>query len=126
MILFYPLVKDGKELLNDKKGFVLIEALVTITIILTTVSIIIPSSIIVKKERQVLIDQQRIVTKLHDLIQPYIWDSKLLDKDSFSIKVKDRLVTIDISSEQKLIKGCAQWENVKQKTETFCLYGFKK
>lgn len=126
MILFYPLAKDGNELLKNKQGFIFLEALVTLTIILTTASIIIPTSILLKKERQLLIDQQIISTKLHDFIQPYIWESKPINSDLFIFEVNHRRVNIFVTIEEELIKGCAHWENVKHKNEVFCLYGPKK
>lgn len=113
-------------MLKDNCGFIFIETLITFSIVLVTISIILPATVFIKSERQKLNDRQIIVTKLHDLMQPYIHDHEQTIPDSFTQLINEKHVHFEVAAEQMLIKGCANWENVKKERETFCLYAYEK
>lgn len=98
----------------------------TFSIVLLTVSIILPATVSIKSERQNLNDRLMIVTKLHDLMQPYIHDSKQPIPDSFMKQINKKQVHFEVMTEQTFIKGCANWKNVKNRKETYCLYAYEK
>ncbi|MBO1005850.1 prepilin-type N-terminal cleavage/methylation domain-containing protein [Pseudogracilibacillus auburnensis] len=107
--------------MKNNKAFTFIETLVAMSILMMLVVTIIPIHTLMKQERKVLRDRRLIVSKLHDELQHMVWSNEELQH--VSITINQRHVNIEFQLENELIKGCATWENVKQKEETFCLFG---
>jgi len=111
-------------LLTNKSGFIFLETLIAFTIVLISVSLILPTTVFIATERQKLSDRQMIITKLHDIIQPYIYQEQLNDPKTLTEHINGKAVQLTMSLEGKYIKGCAKWTDVKKKPQTFCLYAF--
>src|SRR5690625_3750715 len=103
-----------------------VEVLITFSIVLMTVSIILPVTIFIKGERQIQADRLAVANKLQDHLQHYIYESKQSLPYSFTQLINDKQVKFDLRLEQTLVKGCATWENAKYKQENFCLYAIQK
>ncbi len=88
------------------------------------VATILPIHSLVQMEQKVLQDKRKILFILHDNLQDYIVDD--LDQLKENKVVNNRSVLFIFAQEDKLMKGCAIWENAKQKEETVCLYGIKE
>lgn len=110
--------------MKNNNGFTLIEVLVATSIILMLVATIVPVSTLVQVEKKILFDRRIILLALHDDLQETIWgDRKIENKQQ---NINHHIVEIYYSVDNKLIKGCASWENEKKKEETVCLYGYRE
>ena len=107
--------------MQGNKGFTLIEVLVALSILISTVSVIIPITSLLYKEKQILSDRRAIAFHLHDEMQPFLWEG--LPPSVYNDRLQNKEVTFQFTTENEFIKGCASWENVKNTEETFCLYG---
>lgn len=110
--------------LKNIKGFTLIESLVAMSIVMMLVVTIVPIDILIKQERKTLQDKRAIVLTLHDYLQQMTWENDMLYDEQQIIN--GVTVYFDYSLENQLIKGCASWDNVKQRKEKYCLYGYKQ
>lgn len=111
-------------MLTNKSGFIFLETLIAFTIVLISASLILPTTLFIATERQKLSDRQIIITKLHDIMQPYIYQESLNNDKKFTEHINGESVLLTMSLEGKYIKGCAEWSDVKEKLQTFCLYAF--
>ncbi|WP_029271023.1 prepilin-type N-terminal cleavage/methylation domain-containing protein [Virgibacillus alimentarius] len=109
--------------MNNNKGFTLIEVLVASSIIFTIVSTTVPITSLLLKEREILSDRRIITSRLHDELQPFLWEKKKTLPSTFIKTISETPVKFHFSYKEKLIKGCAEWENVKERNEKICIYG---
>lgn len=124
MRLFFLLVKGGTILLNNR-GFTLLEVLVASSIVLMLITTILPISSLLEQERVVLSERRALASKLHDALQPFLWNDQHLPFN-YSDKINEVDVTFYFVYEGDDVKGCVNWENARDKIETICLYGFRK
>lgn len=115
--------KEGATLLNNK-GFSLIESLVAVTLLMVMISTLIPITNTLIHEREVLHQKRLIGNQLHDELQPHLWDGQNRIPIKYSKKFNATTLNYKFSTENKLLKGCVTWENVKNKTNQICLYGY--
>lgn len=106
-------------------GFTLIEVLVAMSIIFVLVATIIPIDIVLKQGRKTLQDKREITLHLHDTLLHYISTSELINV-STTETINGTFVTIHFTEENEYIKGCATWENARDKHEQICLYGLRQ
>ncbi|WP_165769131.1 type II secretion system protein [Virgibacillus profundi] len=104
-------------------GFTLIEVLVATSILMVAVSVIVPIIVLLNEEQQILSDRRVLAYRLHDELQPYIWEENLSSPSLFHETIQNKNATFHFTKENDYIKGCVTWENVKKKDESFCLYG---
>jgi len=117
------LAKGGIELLNSR-GFTLLEVLIASSIILMLISIIVPITSLLEQERTVLKERRAFSARLHDELQPFLWNDLELPISYSSVNnLVD--ITFRFTHESEYIKGCVSWENAREKNETICLYGFR-
>ncbi|AIF45393.1 type II secretion system protein [Virgibacillus sp. SK37] len=108
--------------MKRNSGFTLLEVIISASILMTVVATMFPLLHIMTTEKMVLSDRRTIVDRLHDEIQPFLLVSKEAPYESIK-NINKRTVTFTFSLDQKYIKGCVVWENVKKKKEKHCLYG---
>ncbi|WP_165767881.1 type II secretion system protein [Virgibacillus indicus] len=109
--------------MQNNKGFTLIEVLIALSVLLSAVSVIIPTITLLHQEKHVLSDRRAIAFHLHDEMQPFLWEGTNSSSALFYEKIQNKQVTFQFLTENEYIKGCASWKNVKEIKETYCLYG---
>lgn len=112
-------------MLLKNKGFTLIEVLVAFSLIMLLITTFIPISTLLQQHTVILSDRRLISSKLHDELIVILADQEKNYPQSFVKHVSGRHVTFVFSAEKELIKGCGEWENVKNIKEKICLYGYK-
>lgn len=121
-MLFFPLERVVL-MLSKNRGFTLIEVLVAFSLVMLLVTTFIPISSIIQQHTTILSDRRIISSKLHDELLKQLWEEKSLMSESFTENVNKKKVEFYFTIENELIKGCATWDNAKNKNEKFCLYG---
>ncbi|WP_190279504.1 type II secretion system protein [Ornithinibacillus gellani] len=107
--------------MRKANGFTLIEVLFATGIICILATTFIPILSLVAQERVVLSDRRFIVNQLQDDLQIYMWENDTYPS-IYEKNVRQRVVNYIFQMEHALVKGCANWINVKQREEVFCLY----
>lgn len=113
-------------ILMNKNGFFWIETLVSLSIVMIVVSVIIPLHATIKQEKRVLHDRTIISLYLFDELQNTLFIQSDKSERTQSKNISNRHVTITFNRENELIKGCVNWENVKGRSESLCLYGISE
>lgn len=111
------------RMLLNNKGFTLIEVLVSFSLIMLLATTFLPISSIIQQHTTILSDKRIVSSKLHDELLDQLWGKQNLSSQSYTKIVNKKLVSFDFIIENELTKGCAIWENAKNKNEKFCLYG---
>jgi len=120
---FFLSVKGG-IILSNNNGFTLLEVLIAMSIIFMLMTTIIPITSLLERERTVLSERRMFSSKLHDELQPFLWNDLQLPS-SHSDVINLINVTFSFTYEGQYIKGCVNWENARKKSETICLYGLR-
>lgn len=105
-------------------GFTLIEVLIATSLLMFIISTFVPIFSLLNNERIILSDRRTITSQLHDELQAFLWDDPNVIPVHFTKNSKHKKISFDFTKEKNLIKGCANWENVKKSKETICLYGY--
>ncbi|WP_138415809.1 hypothetical protein [Aquibacillus sediminis] len=111
---------------KSEEGFLMVEVLASFMIVTTITLTLIPIVYQLRLEEQILAEQREIVYRLHDELQPLLFES--VNKSfpiNFVKNIDGNPVSFSFSLENKLIKGCADWTDAKQNSKTFCLYGYE-
>lgn len=74
-------------------------------------------------EQHILSERRSIAIQLHENLQQYIWSDDYEMPAETNQKFSDRDVHFLFVKENQFIKGCANWENAKERNETICFYG---
>ncbi|ASK63204.1 hypothetical protein CFK37_14130 [Virgibacillus phasianinus] len=108
--------------MKNSKGFTLIEVLAAFSITTMLIITVLPLSIQIKTEQQLLADRLAIVTMLYDELQRHIWyeDTNL----SLYKPYKKEQLAFTFNPTNDYLQGCVEWINVKKKKEKSCLYGY--
>lgn len=123
--LYFRLEKgDFTSMKNN--GFIWIESLVSLSVIMLLATIIFPVYSSVKKEKRILHDRTVISLFLYDELQRELYYMKLQENRTETITISDCQVTLTFKNEDEYVKGCVTWINVKGRTENFCLYGISQ
>jgi len=109
---------------KKSEGFTLIEVLVAMSILMMLVATIIPIDLLIKQERKILQTRRVISMKLHDELQKIVWNGGELEMKE--IKIGNRLVKFQFEKNHRLVKGCANWKNDRERQENICLYGYQE
>lgn len=115
MSSYFHLEREG-VMLSNNKGFMLVEVLISFSLLMTIIITIIPLTVLIEKERKVLNERRYHASLLHDELQQYIGSTSATSKSINGM-------TITFTKEGNLIRGCILWENVKKNTDEICLYG---
>ncbi|SFA71187.1 hypothetical protein SAMN04488072_101174 [Lentibacillus halodurans] len=109
--------------MRNSKGFSLIESLVAASLLMMIITTLIPATNLLLNERESL-KQKRIMTnELHSELQPFIWEEENNLPQRWFKMVNGSEAEFRFTSEDNLLKGCVIWNNAKNKTDQFCLYG---
>jgi len=100
----------------------MIEALFAISIIFMLVMTVIPIVSLINTETTLKRDRLELTNTLHDALQPYLWINHPVP-DTYQKDIGLKSVTFSFIREGNMIKGCVEWNNVKQTEESICLYG---
>src|SRR5690625_2586591 len=113
-------------ILKKSNGFIWIETLVSLSIVMLLATTIIPIYTTLQQEKRILHDRSLISLYLYDELQREILEEHHDEIRMEQVNISDRIVTIQFTLENEYIKGCVSWENVKERTENLCLYGIPK
>lgn len=126
IILFLDSVKEDVELKrNNANGFTLIEVLIASGIIMMLVSTFLPISSLLQREKSILSDRRKITSNLHDELVTFLY-SKEGVTSTFTKTIQNKSVVYQFTFDDKRVKGCVNWINVKKNPEFFCLYGYQE
>ncbi|MFA1821547.1 type II secretion system protein [Virgibacillus oceani] len=112
--------------MKKNEGFTLIEVLIATTILMTVVTTAVPIISMVQSERQVLSERRTISLKVHDELQQFLWLEDITLPTAYSETIHEKAVQFTFKKENEYVKGCAEWQNAKRRSESFCLYGVSK
>ncbi len=87
---------------------------------------LIPIASLLNTELEILSQRRLLANHLHDELQLYLWNNKATIPSTYSEMIDKKKVLFHFTNENNLIKGCAEWQNVKQSTEKYCLYGYQQ
>ncbi|HLR08247.1 MAG TPA: prepilin-type N-terminal cleavage/methylation domain-containing protein [Bacillota bacterium] len=109
--------------MRKNKGFSLIEVMTSFSIVLMLILTLLPIVSLLNKERDVLNKRSLISIRLHDTLQDYI-RLEHVTPDTRQTTVDGTDVHYTFTDEGEYVKGCAEWNNIKNETEEVCLYGY--
>lgn len=104
------------------KGFIWIETLVSLNIILIVMTTIVPIYTTVQKEKSVIEERSLTSLQLFNELQIVLNDPHISEQ-SFTKQIAKRVVNFNFTTDKDYVKGCATWKNAKGKNEERCLYG---
>lgn len=119
-MLYFLLGKEGLQLF-DNKGFMFVEIIASITLMLTFIMVFVPLSTLLIQEKKTLAERRQISSFLHDELQKYIWNGKEIPS-SYATSVQSLPVRLQFSFEGEYLKGCASWQNARNREEELCFY----
>jgi len=111
--------------LKKSKGFSVIEVLVAFSIVMMLVFTILPIVTLIRQEETILSDRRYISNRLHDKFQSIIWGTSSFDPIHEEV-IRSNRVEFTFENHHLTIKGCAHWENIKERDEKVCLHGVKE
>lgn len=89
----------------------------------TIIILLLPLFSLLIKEQLVLQERRTIAYILHDKLQSNLWNDLQNEKSTFLLENSQTEVTFDFETEQRILKGCAQWVNINHRQEEYCLHG---
>lgn len=110
-------------MLVKSNGFTMIEVFIAASIFFSTVLIFIPIINNIEGEKIVLRDRRVITNALQEKFQYYIWESEYQLPEETTETINGKVIRFIFEEANEYIKGCVYWENAKQRSEEFCLYG---
>lgn len=111
-------------MLLNNRGFTLVEVIVASSMLVMIMMTILPISSLIEREKAVLSERRILSSKLHDELQPFLWNDQPLPA-RYSSKFNLIDVYFRFTFDGDYVKGCASWENARGKSETICLYGYR-
>jgi Tfp pilus assembly protein PilV len=124
--MYFLLGKDVVILTNNK-GFSVIEALVSLGILVTITTTFLPLSSLVSYEKEALSQKRKIVLLLHDELQTTLLEDTypiVQDIELENVTATFRFLSLD--SDSRIIKACASWNSIRNRDEEICIYGKKE
>lgn len=109
--------------MTNRNGFTFIEVLIASSIFFSFLTVTVPIVTLITKEQALLQDRQKIAVKLHEELQFFLWEDHSDLPVSDFVTIHTKRVNLVFTKSNFLIKGCATWENARQKEESICLYG---
>lgn len=100
----------------------MIETLIATSIILMLIITMIPIISLMNTEKKLRLERLEFMNSLHDALQPYLWMEQPIPH-TYQKNIDLKPVTFSFVREGNMIKGCVEWNNVKQTEERVCLYG---
>ncbi|WP_404453418.1 type II secretion system protein [Oceanobacillus kapialis] len=109
--------------MRNNKGFTLVEVLTAITILTTVVITIMPLFQLLATESKILKERRDVNQQIFENLQPFLWAKDHPLPYHYQETVQTLNISYRFTREDELIKGCADWRNFRNETETICLYG---
>lgn len=106
-------------------GFSFIESLVAFSVVVVLVFTTLPIISLLRQEETILSDRRYISNRLHDELQTFLWRSGSLPSPTAET-IRSNRVTFTFTKENGYIKGCSEWNNIKDRAEKVCLYGVEE
>lgn len=106
----------------NSNGFIWVETLVSLNIVLIVMTIILPIYTTIQKEKLIIKERSLTTLQLFNELQFALHDAAEMER-SFTKQIDKRQVSFHFSIEDEYVKGCATWKNAKEKNEKLCLYG---
>lgn len=111
--------------LKNNKGFIWIETLISLSIVILLATTIIPIYMTVQQEKRVLHDRTVISFYLYNELNRVLFEENN-DEWTETVNIANRTVELTFEEEMEYVKGCVSWQNVKSRTENLCLYGISQ
>ena len=111
-------------MLLNSKGFTLVEVILASSMIMVIIMTIVPMGSLLEREKAVLSERRILSLKLHDELQPFLWNDQPLPA-RYSSKFNFIDVHFHFTFDGDYVKGCVSWKNARGKSETICLYVYK-
>lgn len=121
--LYFYLERD-KHMLKNYNGFSMLEILCSFSIILTSITVIIPIIMKTYEERAVIDYKREALLLSHNEKESYLYDSSY-QAETKTVKISSRTYQISIQGEGELTKICVQWEVPWDKKGKICNYAKK-
>lgn len=90
---------------------------------LSAVTIFIPIFNQLQIEKNILNERRTFAYYLHEELQQYIWSEDHTFPAAYTSQYTGKSIHFQFIKTDDFIKGCVEWQNAKQKKESFCLYG---
>lgn len=113
-------------MLLKNNGFTLVEVIVASSILMVVITTIMPIISLITEHQRLLSDRRTFSYQLHDELQPYVHQQDTSLPSNYSKTIHNKKVAFQFRKENELIKGCAEWKNVKNNNEIICLYGYRE
>ncbi|MBP1969743.1 prepilin-type N-terminal cleavage/methylation domain-containing protein [Virgibacillus natechei] len=107
-------------------GFTLVEVLVASSILMVVITTLVPIISLINEHQALLSERRTFSYLLHDELQPFVHQHETTIPTSYSKQVHHKTLAFQFSKENELVKGCVQWQNVKNTNEVICLYGYQE
>lgn len=111
--------------LKNNKGFIWIETLISLSIVILLATTIIPIYMTVQQEKRVLHDRTVISFYLYNELNRVLFEENN-DEWTETVNIANRTVELTFEEEMEYVKGCVSWQNVKRRMENLCLYGISQ
>jgi|SRR5699024_10888371 len=113
-------------MLRNNKGFIWIETLVSLHVVILITATIIPIYSTIEKERAVFDERSVISLHLFNELQTILQNKSSHKSTSFTKNIKQKEISFVFVREGEYSKGCAEWLNAKKIKEKRCLYGINE
>ncbi|WP_143833235.1 prepilin-type N-terminal cleavage/methylation domain-containing protein [Oceanobacillus timonensis] len=107
--------------MKNDKGFTLFETLIASLLLFTMLTMLFPLLSLLAKEQYDSVERVQITSKLHDDLQG-VFIGITSYPSNYTVTPYRTSAEFSFKLEGEYLKGCAEWTNAKQKTETKCLY----
>ncbi|WP_181350098.1 type II secretion system protein [Thalassobacillus sp. CUG 92003] len=104
-------------------GFSLIEAMLSLTVFLIITLSLLPVLVQTQHSERDLEVKRHALSRLHDHLLIAMADPNPSWPLTKTETIFDSLITVQIESENGLIKACASWQERHQDNQEICLYG---
>lgn len=102
----------------------MIEALVAASVLMMVISTLVPLTSLLLNERENLQQKREMANELHNELQPFLRENKRPFPQRLQKTVDGDEAEFRFTAENNLLKGCVSWENVNDRANQFCLYGY--
>lgn len=110
--------------MQNNKGFTLTEVMLGSLLLLLMMLTILPISIQLYKERQILNEEQLIMHVLYEEMKRSLLTNSYDEKKITHHSVRNTTFTIHYQKQDSFIKRCAKWINLRSEQKEVCFYAY--
>lgn len=107
-------------------GFTLIEVLIAVSILFLVIQIVLPLSVLLKQERQVMSDRRLVGSLLQDEIQLFLENNDKVLPLKYQKDRQQKTIEFNFLPYHDLVEACVIWINIKSQEEKICYDIFEK